>query len=194
MNFNVQTGTSLRKMLVQPAAAKWLCLATLVTLLIAMGCESKYEADVEPRENGEPGPDLKRVYSKEFRVGKADYFTALEAFYSFAQARHFTFVSSGHCFNEVLGVTGRPLDKPCIALWAATGTPTKAHMTFTIEEKSVNRTDRNDQLRYRVEIFIFEIVMFKDQKFFNELGMNFEAEAEPRLTALSMKVGAKTTQ
>jgi hypothetical protein len=133
-----------------------LAAAMLVLAMAVAACHDGYDADVDPGPNGEPGSALKHVYSKQFRVAKADYFTALGEFYSFADTQVFEKIDFGDCFNVVLDFVSNERAAPCIGMFAAKGAPTKAHMTFMIVARSFNRLDRNDHLICRVDLYINE--------------------------------------
>jgi hypothetical protein len=124
----------------------------LSTLLCS--CRSEYDADVEPRPNGEAGPDLSRVYS-------------------------FTFIEVSPCFRDVMRAEVTKLRKPCLAMWAVTGAPTKAHMTFTVDEKALYTADAREYLKFTIAVFVFQ-----GYKHFEGLGSDFQEVVEPVLRNL----------
>lgn len=158
----------------------------LVISFCSASCGSERDPATEPGPNGEPGADLKRIYSQEFRAPRSKYFVALNEFYAFANAHGFDAVEVGTCFGDVLAAQVRSLDAPCIVMWAALGTPVKAHMTFTVEEKAFYRIDRNDHVRYRIELYTFE-----GYAPVNGLKPMLEAQIEPKLEALDSSVGSE---
>lgn len=54
-----------------------LALAVTAVVVTLAACHDRYDADVEPGPNGEPGSALAHVCGREFKVAKDDYFAAL---------------------------------------------------------------------------------------------------------------------
>jgi hypothetical protein len=131
-----------------------LSVAVMCVAMLLGACRDPYDADVDPGHKGEPGSALKQVYSKEFRVVEGDYFAALNDFYSFAHAQVFERIDFGDCFSRILDFVPDKEGMACIGVFAAKGAPTKAHMTFTILARALNRFDRNDHLTCRIDIYI----------------------------------------
>lgn len=160
-------------------------LTILVGLLLTACVDSKHDPNpYEPGPNGEPGK-LPNVHSKQFRVAKRDYFTAMNEFYSFARAQGFDKVDFGSCFGDILDDDAVDENKhlPCLGVYAIKGSPIKAHMTFTVLNKDFNRLDYNDFLTCRIDIYIHE-----GYRLVLDLGADFQTEVDARLEALDRKV------
>lgn len=160
-------------------------LVGLIGLLLVACVNSEHDPNPhEPGLNGEPGK-LPNVHSKQFRVPKRDYFTALNEFYSFARAQGFDKVDFSSCFGDILDDIAIDENKhlPCLGLYAIKGSPTRAHMTFTVLNKDFNRLDYNDFLTCRIDIHISE-----RYRLVLDLGSEFQAEVDDRLEALDRKV------
>jgi hypothetical protein len=167
-------------------------LASLIgLLLIACGHGSRDgrsahdRSPFEPGSNGEPG-QLPRVHSSQFRVAKRDYFSAMNEFYSFAREHGFDKVGFGPCFGHILEVGDDENEHlPCPGVYAVKGSPTKAHLTFTVLNKDFNRLDYNDFLTCRIDLHVshsYRPVL--------DLAQDFRAVVDPRLDALDHKVAA----
>lgn len=133
---------------------KSLILAVTVVAVTLGACHDRYDADVEPGPNGEPGSALAHAYGREFKVAKDEYFAALNEFYSFASRQGFEKIDFGSCFAGILDIVSNEAVAPCIGMFAAKGTPTKAHMTFTIVARSFYRSDQHDQLACRIDLYV----------------------------------------
>jgi hypothetical protein len=97
---------------------------------------------------------MHHAHSIEFRVTRADYAAALTEFYESTQAEIFETFKFGDCFNDILA--DKPAEKvvPCIGMYATKGGPIKAHMTFSILDKSSRRLEPNDFLTCRVDVYV----------------------------------------
>lgn len=162
-------------------------LTTLVSiacsLLIACSHPQQDPAPSEAGHGGEPGK-LPNVHSKQFRVAKRDYFTAMNEFYSFVRAQGFDEVDFAPCFSRILdSARDENQHLPCLGLYAIKGSPSKAHMTFTVLNKDFNRSDYNDFLTCRIDIYVNE-----SYQPVLELGADFRADVDGRLEALDRKV------
>lgn len=154
-------------------------LLTVSVCTVLASCRSEYYANTEPGLKGEAGSDLQKIYSHKFSVQREKYFEALDAFYSFSAANEFELTSTGKCFDSTIDIRILKLKEPCIALWAARGAPTKAHMTFTVIERNFFEPDRRDYLKCQIEIFIND-----NYQPVQSIGTAFQEQVEPRLNDL----------
>jgi len=151
--------------------------------LCCVGCSDEFPIEnFKVGPNGEPPKALHRVYHKEFVADEKNYVNVFGLIHAFLIEHQFS-TKYTQCFDDVLDIRKRSRKEfSCNALQAEKGPPTKVYLRIIVNEVLFNQLDRDNRLKYTVEIYVIE--RYTSNGVGRQLVRAFETSAGTKLTQL----------